>query len=132
MPDQLLPRQGQRLLQIGVALLLYSSLDGFVIPYLWPRLVLGAAAARAAFWLLIYSAFAILGAYTIAAAWGAGNETIRLMGELPHGLAHGSAFQEAFIKIIAYSSASGLISFTLILWGLRIPYSPPNTRPGVQ
>src|SRR5206468_12679379 len=121
MPDQLLPRQGQRLLQIGVALLLYSSLDGFVIPYLgsqriglsvhtlsalqsvlflalglvWPRLVLGTAAARAAFWLLIYSAFAILGAYTIAAAWGTGNETIRLMGELPHGLAHGSAFQEA-------------------------------------
>jgi (hydroxyamino)benzene mutase len=73
-----LPRQGQHLLQIGVGLLLYSSLDGFVIPYLgspriglsvhtlsglqavlflalgivWPRLVLGTAAARTAFWLL--------------------------------------------------------------------------------
>jgi (hydroxyamino)benzene mutase len=30
----LLSRQGQRLLQFGIALLLYSSLEGFVIPYL--------------------------------------------------------------------------------------------------
>jgi len=68
----LLSRQGHRLLQIGVALILYSSFEGFVIPYLgsqriglsvhtlsalqgvlllavglvWPRLVLGAVAAR--------------------------------------------------------------------------------------
>jgi hydroxylaminobenzene mutase len=142
-----LSRQGHRLLQIGVALILYSSFEGFVIPYLgsqriglsvhtlsalqgvlllavgivWPRLVLGAVAARAAFWLLIYSTVAILAAYTIAAAWGVGNETIQLMGELPHGLARGSALQERFIKIIGYSSASGVISFALILWGLRSP-----------
>jgi hypothetical protein len=32
--SNILARQGQRLLQIGVALLLYSSLDGFVLPYL--------------------------------------------------------------------------------------------------
>jgi hydroxylaminobenzene mutase len=149
-----LPRQGQRLLQIGVGLLLYSSLDGFVIPYLgspriglsvhtlsglqavlflalgivWPRLVLGTAAARTAFWLLIYSALAILGAYTIAAAWGVGNETIQLMGELPHGLRRGTPFQETFIKIVSYSSASGVIAFMLILRGLRTPSSPPTAR----
>ena len=68
----------------------------------------------------LYSAFAILGAYTIAAAWGVGNETIVLAGELPHGLHHGSAFQETLIKILSYSSApTGIIAFALILWGLR-------------
>jgi (hydroxyamino)benzene mutase len=61
-----------------------------------------------------------LSAYTLSAMWGVGNETIVLMGELPHGLHHGSAFQEMLIKVLAYSSApTGLIAFTLILWGLR-------------
>jgi hydroxylaminobenzene mutase len=63
----------------------------------------------------------ILAAYTVAAIWGVGSETIRLMGELPHGLAHGSVAQETFIKVLAYSSApTGLIAFALMLWGLRI------------
>jgi len=63
---------------------------------------------------------AILAAYTISAAWGVGNETIILMGELQHGLHHGTVFQEMFIKILAYSSApTGLTAFFLILWGLR-------------
>jgi hydroxylaminobenzene mutase len=142
-----LSRQGQRLLQIGIVLILYSSFGGFAIPYLsspriglsvhtlsalqgilflalglvWPRLSLSAAKSRIAFWFLIYSAFAILAAYTIAAILGVGNETIVLMGELPHGLHHGSAFQETLIKVLAYSSApTGLTSFALILWGLRI------------
>jgi hydroxylaminobenzene mutase len=36
------------------------------------------------------------------------------------GAAHGSAFQEAAIKAVAYSSApTCIISFLLILWGLR-------------
>jgi len=57
----------------------------------------------------------------VAAIWGVGNETIMLMGELPHGLARGTAFQETFIKVLAYSSApTGLTSFALMLWGLRI------------
>ncbi len=142
----LLQRQGQRLLQIGMVLLLYSSLDGFAIPsfaspriglsvhtlsafqgvlllvfgLLWSRLKLGPRAIRIAFWCLLYSTLAILAAYTIAAIWGVGNETITLMGELPHGLSHGSPFQETFIKVLAYSSApTGLIAFVLILWGLR-------------
>ncbi|MER9845872.1 hypothetical protein NKJ55_00670 [Mesorhizobium sp. M0106] len=138
-----LSRQGHRLLQIGVALLLFSSFEGFAIPYLaaprlglsahtlsalegvlllglgltWSRLNLGAATSRIAFWLLIYSASAILAAYVIASAWAAGNETMPLAA----GAFHGSAFQEAVIKGVAYSSApTGLISFVLILWGLRL------------
>jgi (hydroxyamino)benzene mutase len=144
----LLPRQGHRLLQIGIALILFSSLEGFAIPYLaseriglsvhtlsalqgvfllaqgllWPRLALGATASRVAFWGSVYATLAILAAYTIASAWGVGNETIRLMGALPHGLSHGTPSQEAFIRLLAYSSApTGLIAFALMLWGLRLP-----------
>jgi hydroxylaminobenzene mutase len=72
--------QGHRLLQIGVALFLFTSLEGFAVPHfavpslgrsvhtlgafsgvilltlglLWPSLNLGAAASRIAFWLFIY------------------------------------------------------------------------------
>jgi hydroxylaminobenzene mutase len=147
MNSSLLSRQGQRLLQVGMLLIFYSSFDGFAIPLLrseriglsvhtlsalqgvfllaqglfWPRLKLSDGAARVAFWLSVYATLAILAAYTVAAIWGVGNETIRLMGELPHGLAHGSAAQETFIKVLAYSSApTGLIAFALMLWGLRI------------
>jgi hydroxylaminobenzene mutase len=143
----MLTRQGHRLLQIGVALLIFSSLEGFVIPYLaaprlglsahslsglqsvlllalglvWSRLALGTRASQLAFWFLIYSDFAILAAYVIAAAWGAGNETMPLAA----GAAHGSAWQEAVIRSIAYSSApTGLTSFALILWGLRLSRAP--------
>ncbi len=146
--NAVLAGQGRRLLQTGIALLLYSSLDGFVIPHLgsqriglsvhtlsglqavlllalglvWPRLALGGRSARVAFWCLVYSTLAILAAYTVAAFWGVGIETIRLIGELPHGLARGTAFQETFIKVLAYSSApTGIASFVLILWGLRGP-----------
>ena len=141
-----LSRQSRRLLQIGAALLLYSLMEGFAIPYLgspriglsvhtlsalqgllllvlglvWPRLALGPTSARFAYWLLVYSALAILAAYTIAAAWGVGIDTIRLMGELPDGLTRGTRFQEGVIKIIAYSSVSGAVLFALILWGLRM------------
>ena len=142
-----LTRQGQRLLQIGIVLLLFSSFEGFAIPYLgsqrialsvhtlsalqavlllalgllWPKLALGSTSSRVAFWFLLYGTLSILAAYSVAAAWGVGNETIRLMGELPHGLSHGSPSQELFIKILAYSSApTGLIAFALILSGLRI------------
>lgn len=142
----LLRRQGQRLLQFGVALFLYASLVGFTIPFLaspriglsvhtlsalqgvmligfgllWPKLRLGSRTVKITFGCLLYSIVAILAAYTIAALWGVGNETITLMGELPHGLSHGSMFQETFIKVLAYSSApTGLTAFALILWGLR-------------
>jgi (hydroxyamino)benzene mutase len=144
-------RHGQRLLQIGIVLILYSSVEGFVIPYfaspriglsvhtlgaleavlllalglLWPKLALGAFSSRIAFWSLLYSAVSILAAYTIAAALGVGNETIVLAGELPHGLHHGSAFQETLIKTLSYSSApTGIAAFALVLWGLRLADTP--------
>ena len=84
---------------------------------LWPKLYLGTAASRLAFWLLIYSTFAIVAAYLLGAVWGAGNSTMPLAA----GTAHGSDFQENVIKMVAYSSApTGIVSFALILWGLRI------------
>ncbi len=151
----LLQRQGQRLLQLGMALFLYSSLDGFAIPVfaspriglsvhtlsalqavlllafglLWPKLSLGPRAGKVAFWSLIYATLSILAAYTVAAFWGVGIETIRLMGELPHGLTQGTPFQETFIKVLAYSSApTGLTAFVLILWGLRLTEPTGNGR----
>jgi hydroxylaminobenzene mutase len=138
-----LSRQGRRLLQIGVALLLFSSIEGFVIPVLaapplglsahrlsafqgvlllalglvWPKLDLGAKTASIAFWLLIYSTLAILAAYLMASFWGAGATTMPLAA----AGAHGSAVQEAVIKVVAYSPApTGLIAFALVLWGLRM------------
>ncbi|HEX7973765.1 MAG TPA: hypothetical protein VF498_05095 [Anaerolineales bacterium] len=147
-----LQNQGQRLLQAGMALFLFASLEGFAIPsvaspriglsvhtlsalqavmllaigLLWPRLKLGPRASRIAFWCLLYSTLAILAAYAVAAWWGVGIETISLMGELPHGLHQGSPFQETFIKVLSYSSApTGLAAFGLIFWGLRLPHAQP-------
>jgi hydroxylaminobenzene mutase len=137
----MLSRQGHRLIQIGVVLFLATSFEGFVISYfavpplgrsahslaallgvmllalglVWPRLDLAAVASRIAFWFLIYSGLAIVAAFLIAAISGAGQETIPLAGAQ-----HGSAFQEIVIMLVAYSAApTGIISFALILWGLR-------------
>jgi hydroxylaminobenzene mutase len=81
--SRMLSLQGHRLLQVGVALFLFTSFEGFAVPYftvpnlgrsvhtlsafsgvllvalglLWPRLNLGAASSRIAFWFLIYSDF---------------------------------------------------------------------------
>ena len=139
----MLSRQGHRLLQVGVALLLLTSFEGFGIPVfaaprlglsahslmallgvllitmglLWPKLNLGTAVSRLAFWLLIYSSFAIVAAYLLGAIWGAGNSTMPLAA----GTAHGTDSQETIIKIVAYSSApTGIVSFALILWGIRM------------
>lgn len=144
----MLLHQGQRLLQIGVALFLFTSFEGFVIPYVaaprlglsvhtlaafegvlmvalglaWTRLNLAAATARAAFWLLVYSALATLVPYILGAVWGAGNSVMPLAA----GAAHGSPLQEAVIKYVIYTAApTGIISFALILWGLRsVPADP--------
>jgi len=89
---------------------------------LWPRLTLRDRTSRIAFWCSIHGNLSILVAYTIAAIWGAGIETIQLMGELPHGLSRGTPFQEGLIFVLTVASApTGLISSVLILWGLRIP-----------
>src|SRR5262249_51817278 len=126
MNTTLLSRQGQRLLQLGVALLLFTAFEGFAIPYfavpllglsvhrlsaleavlllplglLWPRLKLGAAGSRTAYWFLAYSALAIIAAYMMAAMWGAGDSTIRLAARTGHG----GVVQEAAISVVAYSS----------------------------
>ncbi len=75
--SNVLSRQGQRLLQLGVALFLFTSFEGFVVPYfaapnlgrsvhtlcaflgvlfvalglMWPKLALSEGMSRAAFWL---------------------------------------------------------------------------------
>jgi len=144
-----LSRQSHRLVQVGVGLLLFASFEGFVIPNVaaprlglsahtlsalqgvlllalglaWTRLRLGDFASRIAFWLLVYSTFAILAAYVLGAFWGAGNETMPMAA----GAAHGSSLQEGVIRVVAYSSApTGIVSFALILWGLRMPNAAGN------
>ena len=137
----LLRRQGQHLLQIGAALFLFTSFEGFAIPYfaspplgrsthslagvfglilltfglVWPRLRLGTMAATIAFWFLVYSGFAITAAFFLAALWGAGRTIMPLAGAQL-----GTSLQEAVITAVSYSSGpTGIASFALILWGLR-------------
>jgi (hydroxyamino)benzene mutase len=140
---QLLSRQGHRLLQLGVALFLFTALEGFVVPALpvprlglsvhslaalqgvmflalglvWPKLKLGVTQVRIAFWGYVYSSFATLVPYVLAALWGAGNTTIPLAA----GAAHGTAIQEAIVKVVLYSAApTFLVAVVVILWGLRL------------
>ena len=142
MSTSLLGRQGHRLLQLGVALFLFTSLEGLAVPYfavprlglsvhtlsaflgvflltlglLWPRLRLSAPASRIAFWSVVYSTFATIAAYLMGGLWGAGNTVIPLAA----GLAHGSSFQELAITVVLYSAApTGLIALAIVLWGLR-------------
>ena len=149
--NTLVSHQGRRLLQLGMVLTLYSAVEGFTIPILaspriglsvhtlsgfvgvffmvqglmWPRLTLSDRASRIAFWCSIHGNLSIVLAYTIAAILGVGIETIQLMGELPHGLSRGTPAQEGLIRVIAFTSApTGLTSFVLVLWGLRIRAHP--------
>ena len=142
-PSNMLPRQVHRLLQIGVALFLFTSFEGFAVPYfavpnlgrsvhtlsafsgvlllalglVWPRLSLNTVAAQIAFWFLIYSDLATIVSFLLAAIWGAGNSIMPLAART----AHGTHFQETAIAIVAYSAApTGIASFALVLWGLRI------------
>jgi hydroxylaminobenzene mutase len=90
---------------------------------LWPRLNLGATASRIAFWFLVYSDLATVAAFLMGGVWGAGNSIMPLAA----GSAHGSDFQEAVIGVVAYSAApTGITSFALILWGLRIVAPRPQ------
>jgi hypothetical protein len=141
--SNLLSRHGHRLLQLGVALFLFTCFEGFAIRYfaapvvgrsvhtlsallglillafglVWPRLHLGAEGSRIAFWFLVYSGLAITAAFFLAATWGAGQSTMPLSGA-----PMGTAVREAAIAAVAYSSApTGIIAFALILWGLRTP-----------
>lgn len=142
-PSKLLSRQSQRMLQTGIGLFVFSGLEGFVIPrlaspplgrsvhtlsglqgvitlalgLLWPRLKLGVRSSQIAYWTYIYSCFATLIPFIMAAAWGAGNTTIPQAA----GNARGSALQEATIKTVIYSAAPPFfVSMALILRGLRM------------
>jgi (hydroxyamino)benzene mutase len=65
---------------------------------------------------LIYSALATIAGFLIAGIWGAGSSIIPLAA----GGERGSDFQETVIQIVMYPAApTGIISFALILWGLR-------------
>lgn len=79
---------------------------------------------------LIYSGFAVVAAFLLAAIWGAGNSTMPLAA----GPAHGSAIQESMIKVVAYSSApTGIVSFAVMLWGFacRVLGHRRNHNPAV-
>jgi (hydroxyamino)benzene mutase len=145
MPDSSsisLSRQGHRLVQLGVALFLFVTLQGLVIQkfavpslgrsahtlslssglvllgigLIWPKLSLGATATRIAFWFLVYSLLATIVAFLLAAIWGAGSSVLPLAA----GAAHGTAFQENIIATVLVSTLpTGIIAFALILWGLR-------------
>jgi len=139
---ELLSREGRRLLQLGVAMFLFTSFEGFVIPALaspnlgrsvhtlsgftgvlfqamglaWPMLRLGMTAARIAFWFLIYSALATIAGFIVAALWGAGGSVMPIAAQG----ARGSNFQETVIQLVMYPAApTGIAAFSLILWGLR-------------
>lgn len=137
-----LAAQGHRFIQIGVALFLLTSLQGFTVPYfavpalgrsvhtlsgltgvifvalglVWPRLRLTRTTSRVAFWLFIHSALATIAGFVIAGLLGAGSSIIPIAA----GGARGSGFQELLIRLVMYPAApTGIISFTLMWWGLR-------------
>ncbi len=130
------------MLQTGVGLFVFSGLEGFAVPFLpepplglsvhtlsalqgvmllglgqlWPGLNLSIRASQIAFWTYLYSSFATLIPYVMAAAWGAGKSTIPLAA----GTARGSDSQEAMIKVVLYSAApTFFVSMALVIWGLR-------------
>jgi hydroxylaminobenzene mutase len=137
-----LSRQGHRLIQLGALLFLLTSLEGLfiesfaapalgrsvhtlaamsgvvliVLGLIWPRLKLGKTAAAMAFWTLLYSTFATLTIFALAAVWGAGASIIPIAAQG----ARGSAAREAILSAIAYTAGpTALVAFSLILWGLR-------------
>lgn len=91
--------------RLGLSVHTLGALEGvllLVLGLVWPKLNLGATTSRLAFWLLIYSALAILIAYVLGTVWGAGSETMRLAAGTDS------------------SASTDLVAFALILWGLRI------------
>jgi hydroxylaminobenzene mutase len=147
MNSRAIAAQGHRLMQIGVALFLFTSVQGFAVPHfavpalgrsvhtlsgfagvmlvaiglMWPMLHLGVTASRVAFWFLIYSIFATIAAFLIAGLWGAGSSIIPIAA----GGARGSDLQELLIQLVVYPAApTGITSFALMLWGLRGKRSP--------
>ena len=134
--------QGHRLVQIGVALFLLTSFQGFSVPYfavpnlgrsvhtlsgftgvmflalglVWPKLKLTPAASQVAFWFFIYSGLATIAGFVIGGLLGAGGSAFPIAA----AGARGSDTQEMLIQLVMYPAApTGIISFALVLWGLR-------------
>src|SRR5215471_7758040 len=139
----ILVSQGHRLLQVGVALFLFTSFEGFAIPYfassivgrsvhtlssllglillpsglVWPRLRLGVTGSRIAFGFLVIRVSPSPPRSSWPPCGEPGNP-----GCPCRGAPLGTAVEEAAITAVAYSSApTGIIAFALILWGLRTP-----------
>jgi len=137
----LLQRQAQRLLRVGMVLFLFGLLAGLFVPLftvpriglsvhllgitqgiflvivglLLPKLILNPIASRILFWLVIYGCFAAWSSNLLAGLWGAGNTMIPIAA----GQAHGTPLQELIISIGLRSAAVSLItSVVIILWGL--------------
>src|SRR5438552_4811834 len=102
-----LNRPGHRLIKVGALLFLLTSIEGLFIEsfavsnlgrsvhtlaamsgvvlialgLIWPRLKLGPASAAIAFWTLLYSTFATLLIFVLAAIWGAGASIIPIAAQ---------------------------------------------------
>ena len=132
---------GHHLLQIGIALLLVTCLQGFSIGrartprlalaahtvglfmsllllalgLIWPALRFNQTLSAIAFWLLLYSAFGTWLPYVLGSMWGAGSSMLPLAA----GAARGSTSQEQVIKILLMTSAlTTIATLALILWAL--------------
>jgi hydroxylaminobenzene mutase len=132
----------RRLLQLGLVLLLLGLIIGLVIPTLavprlgvaahvdavigalfllvfgliWPRLRLGTASSRLAFWLAPYSFFVASLMPLLGGIWGAGATMFPLAADA----ARGSSFQEGVIAGGLITAAIAIITLCgLLLHGLR-------------
>ena len=131
-------RQARALLLLGLVLFLIGLLTGFVsgsfamglsahleglmngmllgnLGLLWPRLALGTVALSAAFWFMVYAAFANWLGVLLAGIWGAGSGMMPLAAQ---GMT-GSSVQEAIIAALLISlSVAMVLGIVLVIWGL--------------
>jgi hydroxylaminobenzene mutase len=135
-------RQARLLLRFGLALFLAALLVGVAVPrfavprlglsvhllgilqglfllavgLLWPKLSLGPATSRVAFWCATGGCLSAWSANLLAAVLGAGNSMLPLAA----GQAHGGPMQEQIIALLLRLGAVALVTaVVLLLWGLR-------------
>jgi hypothetical protein len=96
----------------------FQALVFMVLGLLWPKLSLGRRAAGIAWWAYVYSSFATLAPYVMAAVWAAGGTVIPLAA----GSVRGTQTQEALIRLVLASGVPPLfVSLVIIARGLRMP-----------
>jgi len=87
-----------------------------ILGLVWPRLKIGAGFMKAAFWLVLYGAFANWANTLIAAAWAAGGS---VMPFASLGM-KGTSAQELIVMLGASSLAVALLAGgVIVFWGLR-------------